>query len=380
MEFNRLDILAGRMVTNSLKLKRGERCLVIAWHSAMPLVRAFAEACIAAGAIPLIYFLDEELTRLFLAALPQDDDQALEATVATFADPIDRMLDGVEAVVVMRSKDTDAPYEGVSGKSLKPYQQRIGRIFHRFTNEKKWVVLDWPTAHQAVKAGMSYPEFYQYVMDISLIDYAAMHEAALPAKAILDAADRVHIKGPGTDLRFSKKGINTIIGAAANSYPDGELYTAPVRDSVEGYVTFNVPAIYMGHAFDGIHLEFARGKIVKATCSQGEEAALNAIFQIDEGASHIGEFALGINPFVTRPMNDVHYDEKIAGSFHFTPGNCYDDAFNGNRSAIHWDMVCMQDPAHGGGEIWLDGHLLRRDGLFVMSDFLALNPPGSKEG
>jgi aminopeptidase len=374
MEFDRLDFLAERMVNYSLKLKRGERCLIAAGYSSMPLAKAFAEECHKAGAIPITYFMDEEMTRLFLASLPQEDVKVLAEAVSTYVDPLNLMMDGVEAVAVIRSKETDTPFAGVSVKTLLAYQNKFGLLFHRFTNEKKWVVLDWPTPLQAEKAGLAYADFYKFVMDISLVDYAAMYEAALPAKAVLDAADWVHIIGPGTDLRFSKKGINTIIGAAANSYPDGELYTAPVRESVEGYVTFNIPSIYMGETFHGIRLAFERGKIVKATCQKGDEAALNAIFQTDEGASFIGEFALGINPDVTRPMNDIHYDEKIAGSFHFTPGNCYNDAYNGNHSSIHWDQVCMQDPAHGGGEIWLDGKLLRKDGLFVFEPFTALNP------
>lgn len=374
MKFDRLDVLADRMANYSLKLKKGERCLIAAGYSARPLVEAFAKECVRIGAVPLSYFMDEELTRLFLNALPQDDEAVLIATIGTFVNPMLLMMDGVEAVAVIRSKETDTPYAGATGKTLLNFQNQFGKLFHKFTNEKKWVVLDWPTNLQAEKAGMAYAEFYKFVMDTSLVDYAAMYTAALPAKAILDAADRVHVKGPGTDLRFSKKGINTMIGAAANSYPDGELYTAPVKESVEGVVTFNVPSIYMGQTFEGICLEFEKGRIVQCGCQKGDPQALKAIFAIDEGASYIGEFALGVNPDVNQPMNDIHYDEKIAGSFHFTPGNCYNDAYNGNRSSIHWDQVCMQTPDYGGGEIWLDGRLLRKDGLFVIEEFLSLNP------
>ena len=373
MEFDRIDLLAERMAHYSLNLRAGERCLIAAGYNARPLLAAFADVCLKAGAIPIPFFMDEELTRMFLISLPQDDDRLMEEAITTFVEPLNLMMDGVEAVAVIRAKETDSPYAGATAKTMNAYQNKFGKLFHRFTNEKKWVVLDWQTENQAQKAGMSYPEFYKFVMDISLVDYAAMHAACIPAKAVLDAADRVHIQGPGTDLRFSKKSIPSIIGAAANSYPDGELYTAPVKDSIEGYVTFNIPSIYMGQTFDGIRLEFEKGKIVHAICRVGDETALNAIFQTDDGASYIGEFALGINPNVTRPMNDIHYDEKIAGSFHFTPGNCYNDAYNGNRSSIHWDQVCMQDPAHGGGEIWLDGQLLRKDGVFMLEPFTALN-------
>ena len=380
MQFDRLDLLAERMADYSLKLSPGERVMIAAGHSAMPLVRSFAKACLDRQAVPLPYFMDEELTRLFLCALSGEDADTTASAVASFMEPLHQMMAGVSAVVVIRSKESDTPFNGAAPAALQAYQQHIGRAFHTFTNEKKWVVLDWPTSHQAAKAGMSHEDFYAFVMDLSLVDYAAMYRAAQPGKAALDAADRVHINGQGTDLRFSKKGINTIIGAAANSYPDGELYTAPVRESVEGYVTFTVPSIYLGHTFDGIRLEFKEGKIIKATCAEGDEAALNAILATDEGASYIGEFALGINPHLNRPMNDIHYDEKINGSFHFTPGNCYNEAHNGNRSAIHWDLVCMQDEAHGGGEIWLDGELLRKDGIFMMDNFKGLNTESTLDG
>lgn len=373
MKFDRLKLLSEKMADYSLKLEVGERCLVAAGHSAMPLVNALAETVLIRGAVPVPYFMDEGLTQLSLRALSLDDTTRITETMTTLMAPLHRLLEGVEAVVVIRSKETDTPFAGVAEKVVEAYQQHIGRAFNCFTNQKKWVVFDWPTPHQAGKAGMIYEEFFNFVMDLSLVDYSAMYQAALPAKQILDAADQVRITGVGTDLRFSKKGINTIIGAAENSYPDGELYTAPIRDSVEGFVTFNVPSIYLGNTFEGIRLLFNHGKIVQATCEQGDEAALNAILSSDEGASYIGEFALGINPDLDRPMNDIHYDEKIAGSFHFTPGNCYDDAYNGNRSAIHWDMVCMQDKVHGGGEIWLDGKLLRKDGQFVMDGFRGLN-------
>jgi aminopeptidase len=380
MQFDRLDLLAERMADYSLKLSPGEHVMIAAGHSAIPLVRNFAKACLDRQAVPLPYFMDEELTRLFLCALSGEDADTTAAAVASFMEPLHQMMEGVSSVVVIRSKESDTPFNGAAPAALQAYQQHIGRAFHTFTNQKKWVVLDWPTSHQAAKAGMTHEDFYTFVMDLSLVDYAAMYIAAQPAKTVLDAADRVHIKGQGTDLRFSKKGINTIIGAAANSYPDGELYTAPVRDSVEGYVTFTVPSIYLGHTFDGIRLEFKEGKIIKATCAEGDKAALNAILATDEGASYIGEFALGINPYLNRPMNDIHYDEKINGSFHLTPGNCYNEAYNGNRSAIHWDLVCMQDKAHGGGEIWLDGELLRKDGIFVMENFKGLNTESILDG
>ena len=118
------------------------------------------------------------------------------------------------------------------------------------------------------------------------------------------------------------------------------------------------------------------GKIVKATANDTER--INKVFDTDEGARYVGEFAIGINPYILKPMNDILFDEKIMGSIHFTPGNCYDNAYNGNHSAIHWDLVMIQTPEYGGGEIWFDDVLIRKDGRFVIPELQGLNPENLK--
>jgi len=142
---------------------------------------------------------------------------------------------------------------------------------------------------------------------------------------------------------------------------------------VEGHVTYNADTIYQGTSFSGIKLTFNEGKIVEATASSNEEK-LNEILDSDEGARYIGEFAIGFNPMIKEPMLDILFDEKIAGSFHFTPGQAYEEANNGNKSQVHWDMVCIQRSEWGGGEIHFDGELIRKDGQFVVDDLLPLNP------
>jgi len=137
-----------------------------------------------------------------------------------------------------------------------------------------------------------------------------------------------------------------------------------VRDSVNGTITYNTPSLYQGTVYNNISLTFEKGRIVKATCA-GDDEKLNKIFDSDEGARYVGEFALGVNPFILHPMKDTLFDEKIAGSFHFTPGQCYDEAPNGNQSTIHWDLVQIQRPDYSGGEIWFDGKLIRKDGVFT---------------
>ena len=191
------------------------------------------------------------------------------------------------------------------------------------------------------------------------------------AKKLMERTDRVEIAGPGTDLRFSIKKIPAVICGGDRNIPDGEVFTAPVRDSVNGFVTFNAPTIYQGTSFDHIRLEFENGKIVKATSNQTKK--LNDVLDADAGARYIGEFSLGFNPHILHPMRDILFDEKIAGSFHFTPGQAYETADNGNRSQVHWDMVNIQRREYGGGEIYFDGKLIRKNGEFVVPALQSLN-------
>jgi aminopeptidase len=206
------------------------------------------------------------------------------------------------------------------------------------------------------------------------MDYRRMLPGQRALKKLMDATDRVEISGPGTELSFSIKGIEAVMCAGLRNIPDGEVFTAPVRDSVNGIVTYNIPSVYQGTSFENVRLEFRDGQIIKATCS-GDQRKLKAIFDSDAGARYIGEFAIGFNPHILQPMRDILFDEKIAGSFHFTPGQAYEgEADNGNRSQIHWDLVAIQRPEYGGGEIRFDGKLIRKDGLFVPKGLQKLNP------
>ena len=380
MAENSLQKLAWNILHYSLQVKAGERAFIYASPLAKPLLLVLTDEIKKIGAYPYFTIFEEALDRAFLNTLPVDKPEEVVELINKRIGPENYIIDHADVSIIIRSKESDNPYEGVPMEILGSWQKVMGAIFSRFTRETRWVVMDWPTENQARKAGMTYNEFYEYVMRVSAIDYSELNRKAQPLKQILDVTDKVRISGPGTDLSFSKKGINTIIGTAENSYIDGEVYTAPIKDSVEGYVSYSVPTIYMGQSFDGIRLKFSKGRIVKATCKKGSQKALDQIIDTDEGSRYIGEFALGINPEVNIPMNDIHYDEKIAMSFHLTPGQCYDEAPNGNNSAVHWDLVCMQSKEYGGGEIWLDDVLIRKDGLFVHPDLIPLNPGFSSSG
>jgi aminopeptidase len=258
------------------------------------------------------------------------------------------------------------------------YQSLYNHPVHSSTRVKKtkWVVLRYPNPSMAQLANMSTEGFENFYFDVCTLDYEKMSKAMDPLKKLMEKTDRVKIVGPGTELSFSIKNIGAVKCDGKLNIPDGEVYTAPVRDSVNGVIRFNTPSSYLGFTYENVTLEFKDGKIVKATANDTER--INKIFDTDEGARYVGEFSLGFNPYIREPMKDTLFDEKIDGSFHFTPGQCYDDAYNGNHSAIHWDMVCIQRPEYGGGEIWFDDRLIRKDGRFVVPELELLNPENLK--
>jgi aminopeptidase len=228
----------------------------------------------------------------------------------------------------------------------------------------------------AQMAGMSTEAFEDLYFKVCTLDYSKMKPGMEALKSLMETTDQVRITGPGTDLRFSIKGIPAIMCGGQHNIPDGEVFSCPVRNSVEGHVQFNAPTVYQGTAFDSVRLGFKNGKVIDATSNNTQR--LNAILNSDEGARYIGEFALGFNPYIWEPMRDILFDEKIAGSFHFTPGQAYERADNGNRSQVHWDLVCIQRSDYGGGEIYFDRKLIRKDGLFVPKELQPLNPENLK--
>ena len=255
-------------------------------------------------------------------------------------------------------------------------RQKLGNALMKSSdkrvNEKKWVLLEYPSEVDSFKAEMPTLEFYNYALDAMTVDYSKMNELIKPLKELMDKTDKVRIVGPNTDLTFSIKGMGSVPCCGKMNIPDGELYSAPVKNSVNGIITYNTPCPYQGNIYHNVSLEFKDGKIIKATCDEDNDK-LNEIFDTDEGARYVGEFSLGFNPMILEPMGDILYDEKILGSLHFTPGKAYKDCYNGNDSAIHWDMVLIQRVDHGGGEIYFDDVLIRKDGIFVLDELKPLN-------
>jgi aminopeptidase len=367
MRDQRLDKAAKNILGYSLHIQPGEKILMEGPASAKPMLRALISQAYGMGAFPFARLRDEEIMRWMLQDSTEERMQAEAKWELQIAGDIDAYLQ-------IDTQENDAEFSAVSAEKMQ-MRARVRRPWvDLITNRKKWVLMNWPTKAQAQKAKMPYDEFCDFVIDCSSVDYSEMAKRMEPLSKLFSKTDRVNIKGPGTDLSFSIKGIPNVICAGENNIPDGELYTAPVKDSVEGTLAYNTPCPYYGKVFNGVRLEFKKGRIVRATAANDTDS-LNSIFDTDAGARYVGEFSLGLNPQIKRAFGNILFDEKISGSFHFTPGSAYENsADNGNRSNIHWDMVCIQTPEMGGGEIWFDGVLVRKDGRFVLPELLPLNP------
>jgi len=367
----RLQKLAENLINYSCRLQKGEKLLIEAIDIPKEMVIALIREARKVGGLPLVTLKNNTLARELYRDTSADHMQACAAHELA-------RMQAMDAYLGVRGSDNITELSDVPSEMMKHYQQHWLKPVHMEVRvpKTKWCVLRWPHPSMAQAAQMPTEAFEDFYFDVCTMDYANMSKAMNPLKALMDRTDKVRILGPETDLRFSMKGINSIKCDGQLNIPDGECFSAPVRDSVEGHIHHNAETMYHGTVFSDIRLEFRKGKIVKATGSDTEK--INEILDSDEGARYIGEFALGFNPYIDQPMKDILFDEKIKGSFHFTPGNAYEDADNGNKSEVHWDMVSIQTPEWGGGEIWFDDVLIRKDGIFMLPELEGLNPENLK--
>jgi aminopeptidase len=361
----RFDTLANVLAGFSTNLQKGEKVLIDAFDIPQEMVVALIRSVRANGAFPFVNLQSNAINRELLRGAEEPQYKvAAEFELAR--------MQAMDAYIAVRGSHNVTEYSDVTSSRMQLVMKLLRPVIDYRVNQTKWVVLRWPTPAMAQMAGMSTEAFEDFFFKVCTLDYSKMQPGMNSLKSLMEKTDRVQIKGPGTDLRFSIKGIPAIPCGGLRNIPDGEVFTCPVRDSVEGFVQFNAPTIYQGTAFDSVRLSFNKGKVVEATGNNSER--LNEILDSDEGARYIGEFAIGFNPYVLEPMRDILFDEKIAGSFHFTPGQAYESADNGNRSQVHWDLVCIQRPEYGGGEMYFDGRLVRKDGRFVLDELQPLNP------
>lgn len=368
----RLEKLAHNLVNYSCRVQPGEKCLIeCVGDRDEALVALLIREVYAAGGIPFVWSQNVKVKR---ALLMQANKEQLEIMAAYDGGLMEQM----QAFIGIRASENSFELSDVPNECMELYNKYYNEPVHSRIRvpKTKWVVLRYPNDSMSQLANMSTERFEDFYFNVCNLDYQKMDRAMQPLKELMEKTDKVHITGQGTDLTFSIKGMNAIKCSGHCNIPDGEIYTAPVKDSVEGVITYNTRSLHDGFTFENICLKFKKGRIVSAAANDTER--INKVFDIDEGARYIGEFSFGLNPYINDAILDTLFDEKIAGSIHFTPGMAYDDAFNGNKSALHWDLVYVQTPAFGGGDIYFDGVLIRRDGRFVLPELEGLNPENLK--
>ncbi len=371
MQDSRINLLAKNLINYSCGLKKGEKVLIEAKGIDYMLINALVKEAYAVGAYPFVEIYDNRVSRQLL--LGNSPELAkLKAKFDAFR------MNEMDAYIGVRGGENCNELSDVPEDKMRAESEFYSHPVHHEIRVKKtkWVVLRYPNQGMAQQAGMSTDAFEEFYFNVCNLDYSKMDKAMDALSVRLNKADKVRIIARDTDISFSIKGIGCKKCSGHCNIPDGEIYTAPVKDSVNGTITYNAPSVENGFKFENVSLTFKDGKVIKATANDTEK--LNAILDTDDGARYIGEFAFGVNPYINKPMGDILFDEKISGSIHFTPGSCYDDCYNGNVSAIHWDLVQIQTKEYGGGEIYLDGELIRKDGLFIPDDLKCLNPENLK--
>ena len=361
--------LARLLVNYSTQIKKGDRALLdlidVPDAFSIELMRAVR----AAGGTPFVEVRHTRVTRELLLKMT-----GRQAALARDLE-LGRMKK-MQVYIAIRGSANASENADVPSERMQLYSKIIRPVQDYRVNKTRWCVLRWPTPSMAQAAGMSTEAFENLYFDVCTMDYPKMARAMVPLERRMKKADRVRLVSPGTDLTFSIKGIGAKMCRGDRNIPDGEVFSCPVKNSVNGVIQFNMPTIYAGTKFENVRLEFKDGKVVNTAANNTKR--LNEILDTDAGARYVGEFSLGFNPHILNPMCDTLFDEKIAGSLHFTPGQAYEECDNGNRSAVHWDMVLIQRPEWGGGEVWFDGELVRKNGLFVPKDLKPLNPANLK--
>lgn len=354
--------LAKLIINHSVSLKEGERILInLIGYNGIGLARELVRAAREINAIPYIDITDPEIQRTLLES---GDEVFWQDQAEIFGLPLIKQMD---AYVGIRASENIYETSFVSSQSNRAFQRNYLQPVHFDERVKntKWCVLRYPSAAFAMNARMPTSAFRDFFYQACLIDYAKLRDAMKPLEDRLRKTSEIHLKGEGTDIRFHVDGQEWVNCHGTRNIPDGELFSSPLIDSVNGVIRY-APSVYQGKPFEFVSLEVKDG--VVQDFDAPDRTVLEAILDTDEGARRFGEFSFGTNPVIEKPMYDILFDEKIYGSNHLTLGQAYDEAPNGNNSQIHWDLVYI------GADVYLDGECIRQGRHFVPEDLQILNP------
>lgn len=359
--------IASTVMRHSLKIKPGEKVIISAVDDGDKLCEALVEEAYACGALPFVSLEQTNVRRAILLGATQEQLELM-------AKPTVALMEEMDCSVTISAPYNSCEFSLVDQEKQTMYTKYCRSQISRARGKLRWVSLTYPNHAMAQNAGMSLSDFSDYYFDLMTMDYEKLERASLPMAMRMRAADKVRIVAPGTDLTVSLKGFTALIAAGEHNLPDGEIASTPDRYSVNGTISFNIPSMHNGFLFKDVVLTFKDGKLVDASANDTERFWREV--SLDEGCRYIGEFSMGTSPFVNQIVHETLFDEKMGGSMHMALGACYNfpGRDNGNRSSIHWDLIQSHRPEHGGGEVWIDGELVRKDGIYLPEDLRTLNP------
>lgn len=364
----RVEKLADVLVSYSVTVRPGDKVLIRGGTQAEPLLKAVYAKVLQAGGHPLMLLSLPGMDELLYRHASDEQLQYIHA-------PQKLILETYDVSIGIRSAENTKALSGVDPAKMVLQRQAGAELMKTYfkrsaSGELRWTGTLFPTNAYAQDAEMSLSDYEDFVYGACMpdMDDPVGHWRRFSAwqQQIVDwlkGKERVHVVGPETDLHLKISDRVFMNSDGKRNMPSGEVFTGPVEDSVNGHVHFSYPAIVAGREVTGIRLQFADGRVVKASAEKNEDFLLQTL-ETDEGARYVGEFAIGTNKGITRFTRQILFDEKISGSFHMALGAGYPETGSKNQSAIHWDMICdMRD----GGEIWVDDELLYKDGEFAIA-------------
>ncbi len=363
----RMQRLAKLLVNYSVDVQSGEWVNIATDANALPLARLVYQQVLQAGGHPTIQFADEAMAREFFR---NGTDEQLD-----WMNPALKLsMEQADCYINLRSTANTRAMTSIDPKRLQRHATARRPIMQTYMSRAaagvfKWALTQYPTEASAQEANMSLEEYEDFVFSATYCDkedpIAEWMKVEAEQQSKVDwlaGKDKIVLKGPNIDLSLSIAGRKFINAGGRRNMPDGEIFTGPVEDSVNGWVRFTYPSIVSGRAVSGIELTFENGKVVKASAEQNEDL-LMAQLDTDAGSRYLGEFAIGTNFGIQQFTGNILFDEKIGGSIHMAIGQSYPDTGGKNQSAVHWDMICDMRTE---SEIHVDGDLFYRNGQFTI--------------
>ena len=360
MRDDRLEKLARLLVDYSIEAGEGEQVLLAGSTLAEPLVQEVYARLLQVGAIPIPQISLPTTLELFFE---HARDLHYEQTP-----PVSRAIyEGVDAVINIMAPHNTKALAGVDPGKQRALGKRDKAVRDMMISKDRWVLTLFPTQALAQESEMSLEEYEEFAFEAMALNeddpVRYWREKAIEQGRLIERLEEgreVRIVAPGTDLTLSVEGRKFVNGDGQHNMPCGEVFTGPVEDSATGEVYFGVPVAVAGREVSGVRLRFEEGRVVEASAEKGEEY-LRSMLDADEGARYLGELGIGTNYGIRRASRSILFDEKLGGTVHLAVGRSYEQTGGKNDSSVHWDLIC---DLREGGELYLDGELLQRDGKF----------------